>query len=163
MRIRCECCGPANVTEPELGVVYPAISRARVLFPAPDPPMTAVSVPGRAVSEMLSSSCLPLSTTYLTSRTSRPPVRVAASRPGPECRCADQVDVADGDHVVFGQDRRPDPGAVDERSVDAGVADLGAQRRRCQDGVLTRGQDSETTMSFSAARPIVDGAGRPRG
>ena len=50
-----------------------------MLFPAPDPPITAVSVPGRAVSEMSVSSCLPLSTTYWTPRTSRPPVRVAAS------------------------------------------------------------------------------------
>ena len=50
-----------------------------MLFPAPDPPITAVSVPGRAVSEISLSSCLPFSTTYWTLRTSRPPVRVAAS------------------------------------------------------------------------------------
>ena len=59
-------------------MAYPAISRARVLFPAPDPPITAVSVPGRAISEMLSSSCLPLSTTYLTS----PHLQAAGARGG---------------------------------------------------------------------------------
>ena len=41
--------------------------------------MIAVSVPGRAVSEMWSSSCLPPSTVKQTEFTSRPPVRVAAS------------------------------------------------------------------------------------
>ena len=50
---------PSKVTEPALGRVYPAISRDSVVLPAPDPPMIAVSVPGRAVSEMLSSSSLP--------------------------------------------------------------------------------------------------------
>ena len=50
---------PSKVTVPELGRVYPAINRDSVVLPAPDPPMIAVSVPGRAVSEMLSSSSLP--------------------------------------------------------------------------------------------------------
>ena len=70
---------PSNVTDPELGLVYPAISRDSVVLPAPDPPMMAVSVPGRAVSEMWSSSCFPRSTVKQTELTSRPPVRVAAS------------------------------------------------------------------------------------
>jgi hypothetical protein len=50
---------PSKVTVPALGRVYPAISRDSVVLPAPDPPMIAVSVPGRAVREMLSSSSLP--------------------------------------------------------------------------------------------------------
>ena len=47
--------------------------------------MMAVSVPGLAISEMSSRSCLPclpLSTVYLTPCTSRPPVRVSASLRG---------------------------------------------------------------------------------
>jgi hypothetical protein len=50
---------PSNVTVPALGRVYPAISRDSVVLPAPEPPMIAVSVPGRAVSEIPSSSSLP--------------------------------------------------------------------------------------------------------
>ena len=72
---------PSNVTEPEVGVAYPAISRDSVVFPAPDPPMMAVNVPGRAVSEILSSRVFP-ATAKLTPWTSRPPVRVAASPRG---------------------------------------------------------------------------------
>ncbi len=110
-------------------------------FRHPDPPMMAVNVPGLATSEMSLSSCLPLSTEYLTSRTSRPPVRVASLAAGDQGAVAEhQVGVADGDHVAVGQDRRPDPGPVDERPVDAAVADLGADRREHQRRVLTRGQ-----------------------
>ncbi len=69
---------PSKVTVPELGLVYPAISRDSVVLPAPDPPMMAVSVPGRVVSEMWSSSCFPPSTVKQTDLTSRPPLRVAA-------------------------------------------------------------------------------------
>ena len=49
---------PSKDTWPVLGWVYPATSRANVDLPAPEGPMTAVSVPGRAVNEMLSSSVL---------------------------------------------------------------------------------------------------------
>ncbi len=69
---------PSKVTEPEDGVAYPAISRDSVVLPAPDPPISAVSVPGRATSEIRSSRFFP-SMPKLTSRTSRPPARVAAS------------------------------------------------------------------------------------
>ena len=52
----------------------------------------------------------------------------------------DQVDVPDGDDVAFAQDRRTDPGAVDERPVAAAVLDLGAQRRKHQRRVVAGGQ-----------------------
>ena len=57
-------------------------------FTCPDGPIIAVKVPGRAVSEMLSSSVLLPSIVHVTARTSRPPVAVAApSRCGEsECR-----------------------------------------------------------------------------
>ena len=104
-------------------MVYPAISRDSVLLPAPDPPMMAVSVPGRAVSEMSSSSCLPSIDDVLDV------AHLQAAGAGRGLGAADQVavgehqvDVADGDHVALGQDRRPDPGAVDERPVDAVVS-----------------------------------------
>ena len=59
-------------------MVYPATSRDSVDLPAPDPPMMAVSVPGRAVIEMFCSSRFPsmLNSTWCTSK---PPARVAAS------------------------------------------------------------------------------------
>ncbi len=48
-----------------------------------------------------------------------------------------QVDVADGDHVAVGQDRRSDPDPVDECAVDAvRVPDLGAQRSQGQERVV---------------------------
>ena len=46
-------------------------------LPEPDGPITAVSVPGRALNEILSSRMASPSTARLTSRTSRPPVVVA--------------------------------------------------------------------------------------
>ncbi|RFZ62937.1 hypothetical protein DL240490_02854 [Mycobacterium marinum] len=52
------------------------MSRDRVVLPAPEPPITAVKVPGRAVNEMFSSSPLPLML-KLTALTSSPPARVA--------------------------------------------------------------------------------------
>ena len=58
--------------------MYPATSRAKVDLPAPDGPMTAVNIPGRAISEM-SSSSFRLSIVQATPRTSRPPVPVAAA------------------------------------------------------------------------------------
>ncbi len=70
---------PSNVTVPDVGWVYPATSRANVDLPAPDGPITAVRVPGRAVSEMLSSSVLLFSMVQVTPCASSPPVRVAAS------------------------------------------------------------------------------------
>ncbi len=48
-------------------------------LPAPDGPITAVSVPGRAENEMFSSSVLLCSMVQVTPRTSSPPVAVAAS------------------------------------------------------------------------------------
>ena len=70
--------------------------------------MTAVSVPGRAVSEMLSSSVLLPSMVHVTPCTSRPPVLVAGCGLGAADQRAaaeHQVDVADGDRVALVQDR----------------------------------------------------------
>jgi len=64
---------------PVVGWVYPATRRANVDLPAPDGPITAVRVPGRAVNEMFSSSVLLPSMVHVTPCTSSPPVRVAAS------------------------------------------------------------------------------------
>ena len=70
---------PSNVTVPLVGWVLPATWRAKVDLPAPDGPMSAVSVPGLASSEMLSRSVLLPSMVHDSPRTSSPPVRVAAS------------------------------------------------------------------------------------
>ncbi|CKS66188.1 Uncharacterised protein [Mycobacterium tuberculosis] len=50
----------------------------------------------------------------------------------------DEVDVADGHDVAVVQQRRVDPGAVDEGAIDAAVVpNLRAARRRDQGGVVT--------------------------
>ena len=70
---------PSKLTVPVVGWVRPATWRARVDLPAPDGPMTAVSVPGRAVNEMFSSNVLLPSIVQVSPRTSSPPVPAAAA------------------------------------------------------------------------------------
>src|SRR5271163_2160552 len=116
----------------------------------------AVSVPGLAISEMSSSSCLPLSTTYLTPRTSRPPLRVAASLRGsrvlllntrstlPMVTTSPSLKIADPTRVPLTNV----PLTLRSRiSVPSGVnASVACSREAKTSGM---------TMSFSAARPIV--------
>ena len=100
---------PSKVTAPEVGVVYPAISRDSVDLPAPDPPMMAVSVPGLAVSETFSSRFLSIDGEVDVAH-------LQAAGAGRDFVAADQdaagehqVDVADGHHVALVQQRGPDP------------------------------------------------------
>ena len=61
-----------KVTTPADGVLRPATPRATVDFPAPDGPITAVNVPGRAVNSTSRSNVVPLSRVSPTPRTCRP-------------------------------------------------------------------------------------------
>ena len=161
---------PSNVTVPVVGWVYPATNRANVDLPAPDGPMTAVNVPGRAEIEMLSSSVLLPSMVQVTPCTSRPPVRVAASvslrrarvpplntrsmlpivTVSPSCRTADSTRAP--------LTKVPLMLRLSRISVPSGP---GISVAWCRDA-----STSGTTMSLSVARPILTdpggaSAGRP--
>ncbi len=106
--------------------------------------MTAVSVPGRALSEMLSSSVLLPSMVHVMPCTSRPPVRVSASvsvrrTRVPPLNTRSMLPMVTTSPSLQRGDLDPD--AVDERAVDASVvADLGAGGGGHQRGVVARGQ-----------------------
>jgi hypothetical protein len=70
---------PSNDTFPRVGFVVPTITFASVDLPAPDGPITAVSVPDRAENEMLFNNVSPCSIIRLMWRTSKPPVRILDS------------------------------------------------------------------------------------
>ena len=149
-------------------MAYPAISRDSVVLPAPDPPMMAVSVPGRAVIVMFSSSALS-PTLNPTSRTSRPPVRVAASARRtrlPPVNTRSTLPIVTTSPSVS----RADPTRIPLTNV---PLMLFASRISVPSGVGTRyawwreASTSWMTMSLSIARPIraapAGAASRARG